>query len=205
MSALGLDPDKLEVIFIQFATLIKENKKISMSTRGGQFITLDELMKEVSPEATRFFFINRKAEQHLSFDLDLAKKQSKDNPLYYIQYANARICSILKNLELTKRKVNSGLGEKNLNLLNREKEEELLKILSKFPEVVLKSSENYEPHLICYYLKDLSSSFHGYYNEEKILVDKEEELQAKILLLQGVKQVIFNGLTLLGVSSPSSM
>ena len=89
--------------------------------------------------------------------------------------------------------------------LNREKEEELLKILSKFPEVVLKSSENYEPHLICYYLKDLSSSFHGYYNEEKILVDKEEELQAKILLLQGVKQVIFNGLTLLGVRSPSSM
>mgnify|MGYP001158091907 FL=1 len=205
MSALGLDPDKLEVIFIQFATLIKENKKISMSTRGGQFITLDELMKEVSPEATRFFFINRKAEQHLSFDLDLAKKQSKDNPLYYIQYAHARICSILKNLELTKRKVNSGLGEKNLNLLNGEKEEELLKILSKFPEVVLKSSDNYEPHLICYYLKDLSSSFHGYYNEEKILVDKEEELQAKILLLQGVKQVIFNGLTLLGVSSPSSM
>ncbi len=205
MTALGLEPDKLEVIFIQFVTLVKGSKKISMSTRGGQFITLDELMDEVSPEAARFFFINRKAEQHLSFDLDLAKKQSKDNPLYYIQYAHARICSILKKLESAQGKVDTALGQKNSNLLNSEKESRLLKTLTQFPEVVLKSSDNYEPHLICYYLKDLSSTFHAYYNEEKILVDNEEEMQAKILLLQCVKQVIFNGLTLLGVSSPSSM
>jgi len=162
-------------------------------------------MDEVSPEAARFFFINRKAEQHLSFDLDLAKKQSKDNPLYYIQYAHARICSILKKLESAQGKVDTALGQKNSNLLNSEKESRLLKTLTQFPEVVLKSSDNYEPHLICYYLKDLSSTFHAYYNEEKILVDNEEEMQAKILLLQCVKQVIFNGLTLLGVSSPSSM
>ena len=176
-----------------------------MSTRGGEFISLSELMEEVSAEAARFFFINRKTEQHLDFDLDLAKEESKDNPLYYVQYAHARICSVFKKLKSESKNYDYDLGEKKISILSGNREIEIQKLLSQFPEVILRAANNYEPHLICYYLRNLASSFHSYYNEERFLVENEEELQARLFMLKAIKQVLFNGLSLLGLSSPTSM
>ena len=205
IKALGEDVKKLDVVFIQFANLLREGEKISMSTRGGEFVTLKELMEEVTPEAARFFFINRKGEQHLDFDLDLAKKQNQENPLYYIQYAHARICSLFQKLNVEKKSYKEKIAIENLNNLNDGLEIEMMKILSQYSEVIAKSAKNYEPHLICYYLRELASSFHSYYNNQKILVENQRELQPKLFMLSAIRQVIFNGLTILGISSPTSM
>ena len=202
MKALGLDTNKLEVVFIQFANLVRSGEKISMSTRSGEFITLRELLDEVTPEAARFFYINRKADQHLEFDLELAKEQSKDNPLYYIQYAHARICSVFNKAEYKHEENTENL---DLSLLVAAKEVEILKQLAIFPSLILKSAESNDTHLICYYLKDLASLFHSYYNNEKFIIEDKELMLSMLFLLKGVKQVIFNGLEILGVSSPEKM
>ena len=205
MSALDEDTDKFEVVFIQFANLIRNGKKLSMSTRAGEFISLSELIEEVTSEAARFFYINRKGNQHLDFDLDLAKEQSKDNPLYYVQYAHARICSIFDKLEENKKSYKESIAMDSLDQLNSEQEIEIQKLLSQFPEVVIRSAANYEPHLICYYLRQLAGTFHSYYNNEKILVEEESTLQARLFLISAVRQVVFNGLTILGISAPETM
>ena len=201
MEANNRDKDKLEVVFIQFANLIREGKKITMSTRSGEFITLKELIEEVSTEAARFFYINRKADQHLDFDLDLAKEQSKDNPLYYIQYAHARICSVLRKSKAK----DSELDNSDLALLNSDREVEIQKMLQQYPTLIEKAALSSEPHLICYYLKDLASSFHSYYNSEKFLVEDEMLMNSRLFLLSGVKQVIHNGLSILGINAPQEM
>ena len=205
MEALGKSRDKLEVVFIQFANLLRNGEKVSMSTRGGEFIPLIELIEEVSSEAARFFYINRKADQHLDFDLDLAKSQTKDNPLYYIQYAHARICGVFETLKKEGMKLNQELGLDNLNLLNLDKEIEIQKMLLQYPEVISRAAKNSEPHLICYYLKDLSGLFHSYYNSERFLVDDEKLMNSRLFLLKGTKQVIANGLEILGIGAPESM
>ena len=205
MEALGKSRDKLEVVFIQFANLLRNGEKVSMSTRGGEFIPLIELIEEVSSEAARFFYINRKADQHLDFDLDLAKSQTKENPLYYIQYAHARICGVFETLKKEGMKLNQELGLDNLNLLNLDKEIEIQKMLLQYPEVVSRGAENSEPHLLCYYLKDLSGLFHSYYNSERFLVDDEKLMNSRLFLLKGTKQVISNGLEILGIGAPESM
>ena len=205
MEALGKNQDMLEVVFIQFANLLRNGEKVSMSTRGGEFITLMELIEEVSSEAARFFYINRKADQHLDFDLDLAKSQTKDNPLYYIQYAHARICGVFETLKKEGRKLNQDLGLDNLDLLNLDKEIEIQKMLLQYPEVISRAAEHSEPHLICYYLKDLSGLFHSYYNSERFLVDNDKLMNARLFLLKGTKQVISNGLEILGIDAPQSM
>ena len=205
MEALGKSRDKLEVVFIQFANLLRNGEKVSMSTRGGEFIPLIELIEEVSSEAARFFYINRKADQHLDFDLDLAKSQTKDNPLYYIQYAHARICGVFETLKKEGMKLNQELGLDNLNLLNLDKEIEIQKMLLQYPEVISRAAENSEPHLICYYLKDLSGLFHSYYNSERFLVEDEKLMNSRLFLLKGTKQVISNGLEILGIGAPESM
>ena len=205
MSALDEDTDKFEVVFIQFANLIRNGKKLSMSTRAGEFISLSELIEEVTSEAARFFYINRKGNQHLDFDLDLAKEQSKDNPLYYVQYAHARICSVFDKLEENKKSYKESIAMDSLDQLNSEQEIEIQKLLSQFPEVVIRSAANYEPHLICYYLRQLAGTFHSYYNNEKILVEEENTLQARLFLISAVRQVVFNGLTILGISAPETM
>ena len=205
MEALGKSRDKLEVVFIQFANLLRNGEKVSMSTRGGEFIPLIELIEEVSYEAARFFYINRKADQHLDFDLDLAKSQTKDNPLYYIQYAHARICGVFETLKKEGMKLNQELGLDNLNLLNLDKEIEIQKMLLQYPEVISRAAKNSEPHLICYYLKDLSGLFHSYYNSERFLVDDEKLMNSRLFLLKGTKQVISNGLEILGIGAPESM
>ena len=205
MKALGEDTEKFEVIFIQFANLIRGGKKVSMSTREGEFISLQALTEEVTPEAARFFYINRKSNQHLDFDLDLAKEESKDNPLYYIQYAHARICSVFRKLQENGRSYNESLALQSLEILKGDEENMIQKYLAGYPEVVSRAAANYEPHLLCYYLRQLAGNFHSYYNDEKILVQDESELQAKLFMLLAVKQVIFNGLDLLGIRSPESM
>ena len=201
MDACDRDINKLEVIFIQFANLVKAGKKVSMSTRSGDFITLNELMNEVTTEAARFFYINRKADQHLEFDLDLAKEQSKDNPLYYIQYAHARICSVLRKAENEFEDFDSV----DLALLGSEKEIEILKLLRQYPQLIERSAKAGEPHLLCYFLRDLSGVFHSYYNSEKFLIEDKELMTSRLFLLKGVKQVIANGLRVLGIKAPEEM
>lgn len=201
MDACDRDINKLEVIFIQFANLVKAGKKVSMSTRSGDFITLNELMNEVTTEAARFFYINRKADQHLEFDLDLAKEQSKDNPLYYIQYAHARICSVLRKAENEFEDFDSV----ELTLLGSEKEIEILKLLRQYPQLIERSAKAGEPHLLCYFLRDLSGVFHSYYNNEKVLIEDKELMTSRLFLLKGVKQVIANGLRVLGIKAPEEM
>ena len=201
MDACDRDINKLEVIFIQFANLVKAGKKVSMSTRSGDFITLNELMNEVTTEAARFFYINRKADQHLEFDLDLAKEQSKDNPLYYIQYAHARICSVLRKAENEFEDFDSV----ELALLGSEKEIEILKLLRQYPLLIERSAKAGEPHLLCYFLRDLSGVFHSYYNSEKFLIEDKELMTSRLFLLKGVKQVIANGLRVLGIKAPEEM
>ena len=205
MSALGEDTDKFEVIFIQFANLVRGGKKLSMSTRAGEFISLNELIEEVTSEAARFFFINRKGNQHLDFDLDLAKEESKDNPLYYIQYAHARICSVFDKLKENKKSYKESIALESLDQLESDQEVEIQQLLSQFPDVVNRSAENYEPHLLCYYLRNLAGVFHSYYNNERILVEEENTLQAKLFLISAVRQVLFNGLKILSISAPESM
>jgi arginyl-tRNA synthetase len=201
MDACDRDINKLEVIFIQFANLVKAGKKVSMSTRSGDFITLNELMNEVTTEAARFFYINRKADQHLEFDLDLAKEQSKDNPLYYIQYAHARICSVLRKAENEFEDFDSV----ELKLLGSEKEIEILKLLRQYPQLIERAAKAGEPHLLCYFLRDLSGVFHSYYNSEKFLIEDKELMTSRLFLLKGVKQVIANGLRVLGIKAPEEM
>ena len=201
MDACDRDINKLEVIFIQFANLVKAGKKVSMSTRSGDFITLNELMNEVTTEAARFFYINRKADQHLEFDLDLAKEQSKDNPLYYIQYAHARICSVLRKAENEFEDFDSV----ELTLLGSEKEIEILKLLRQYPQLIERAAKAGEPHLLCYFLRDLSGVFHSYYNSEKFLIEDKKLMISRLFLLKGVKQVIANGLRVLGIKAPEEM
>lgn len=201
MEASNRDIKKLEVVYIQFANLIRAGKKVTMSTRSGEFITLKELMDEVTTEAARFFYINRKADQHLDFDLDLAKEQSKDNPLYYIQYAHARICSVLKKSNTT----NKDLVDSDLSLLDLEKEVEIQKILKQYPSVIERAAKSSEPHLICYYLKDLAGLFHSYYNSEKFIVEDKKLMNSRLFLLNGIKQVLLNGLLVLGINAPEEM
>ena len=201
MEASEKNVEKLEVVFIQFANLIRSGKKVTMSTRSGEFITLKELIEEVPSEAARFFYINRKADQHLDFDLDLAKEQSKDNPLYYIQYAHARICSVLRKSKVQEEELTTS----ELGLLDSNKEIEIQKILKQYPPLIERAALASEPHLICYYLKDLASIFHSYYNTEKFIVEDQKLMNSRLFLLSGVKQVIYNGLTVLGINAPHEM
>ena len=201
MEACERNIKKLEVVFIQFANLVRAGKKVAMSTRSGEFVTLRELMDEVTTEAARFFYINRKADQHLEFDLDLAKEQSKDNPLYYIQYAHARICSVIKKADIEE----VDLRKSKLELLDLDREIEIQKMLKQYPLLIERAADASEPHLVCYYLKDLASIFHSYYNSEKFLVEEKDLMCSRLFLLSGVKQVIHNGLAVLGISAPNEM
>ncbi len=205
LQALELDPDKLDVRLVQFAILYRGNERLQMSTRSGSFVTLRELREEVGNDAARFFYVTRKAEQHMDFDLDLAKSQSKDNPVYYIQYAHARIASMLRKLEDAQTAYDLTLGIDALSELGNEAEIDLAKQLSTYPEKLEASACALEPHVLTHYLKDLASAFHTYYNSNKVLVEDEALRNARITLSIAVQQVIRNGLKLLGVSAPDEM
>ncbi len=205
LKALGSDPSKLDVLLVQFANLYRAGEKVQMSTRSGSFVTLRELRKEVGADAARFFYVMRKCEQHLDFDLDLAKSQSSDNPVYYVQYAHARVCSVLRQAAEKKISVEISEGAANLDRLTEDHELQLLKTLSRYPEVVELSAVNEEPHQLSHYLRDLANDFHTYYNAHQFLVDDEELRDARIKLILAVRQTLRNGLSLLGVSAPESM
>ena len=199
--ALALDPEKLDIALVQFAVLYRNGEKASMSTRAGDYVTLRALRAEVGDDACRFFYVLRKADQHLDFDLDLAKSQSADNPVYYIQYAHARVCSLLAQW----RGSEADLKDADLTLLSNPREGALTASLGRFPEVVESAARDLAPHQIAFYLRDLAAEFHGYYNAERMLVDDPALTSARLALSVAVRQVIRNGMALLGVSCPESM
>lgn len=202
---LGEDPDKLEILLVQFAVLFRFGEKVQMSTRSGQFITLRELREEVSTDAARFFYVMRSHDQHLDFDLDLAKSRSNENPVYYIQYAHARICSVLRNLEQMDERHNQAIGIAALDLLIEDHEIQLMRTISRFPESIDSAARTYSPHLLAHYLHQLATDLHAYYNAHQFLVDEENLRNARLNLVLATKIILKKGLGLLGVSAPEEM
>ena len=201
LAALGLDAQRLVVALVQFAVLYRDGKKASMSTRAGEFVTLRALRQEVGNDAARFFYVLRKSDQHLDFDLDLAKSQSTDNPVYYVQYAHARICSVLDEW--------GGhvpdLREATLAALTMAQELGLMRQLMEFPQAIEDAARDHAPHLIAFYLKDLAAGLHSYYNSVRFLVDDEQMRLGRLALVAAVAQVLRSGLQMLGVSAPRKM
>ena len=203
IDALGHSPDKLEILLVQFANLYRGGSKVQMSTRSGSFVTLEDLRKEVGNDAARFFYILRKSEQHMDFDLDLAKSKTNENPVYYIQYAHARICSVFRQANEKEMEVDH--SQANLSLLTEGIEKNIIKELSRYKSVLESSAIQYEPHQLAYYLRDLSTHFHSYYNACKFIVEDKHLTQARLSLIHATRQILINGLSILGVSAPESM
>ncbi|MGB7396304.1 MAG: arginine--tRNA ligase [Candidatus Macondimonas sp.] len=203
LTALGEDADRLTVLLIQFAILYRGKEKISMSTRAGEFVTLRELRHEVGNDAARFFYVLRSHEQHLDFDLELAKSQSSDNPVYYVQYAHARVCSVFA--QLTERGEVFDPAGADLEQLDGPHEERLLVTLARYPETIEAAARQYAPHHVAHYLKELAQDFHAYYNAQTFLVPEAPVRNARLSLVAAVRQVLRNGLALLGVSAPERM
>ena len=200
LEAFGLDPGRLEIALVQFAVLYRNGEKLAMGKRSGEFVTLRELREEVGNDAARFFYMLRKSDQHLDFDLDLAKSESSDNPVYYVQYAHARVCSVFAQIE-------GWDFPKNLSLEPLKSDRELLlaQRLAEFPELILAAARERAPHSLAFYLRELAAEFHSYYNAERILVDDETLRSARLALSAAVRQTLANGLSLLGVSAPEKM
>lgn len=205
LQALGDDVDKLDVLLVQFAILYRGGEKVPMSTRSGSFVTLRELRSEVGNDAARFFYVLRKCEQHMDFDLDLAKSQSSDNPVYYIQYAHARICSIFRQLEEKQLTHDIKMGSENLSLLTEKHEIDLAVSLAKYPEILEKAALNEEPHILAHFLRDLANELHTYYNAHQFIVDDGAVRNSRLTLINATRHVLHNGLKLLGVSAPERM
>ncbi len=205
LQALHLDESRLQVQLVQFANLFRGGQKIQMSTRSGSFVTLRELRAEVGRDAARFYYVMRKADQHMDFDLDLAVSQSKDNPVYYVQYAHARVCRMLEKLAETDAKWDVEQAMEHLDLLTEDQEQEILGRLEAWPDVLSKAADQCAPHTVATYLRELAGQFHLYYNSHRVLVDEQPLRLARVGLSLGVRQVIANGLELLGVSAPERM
>ena len=214
--ALGIDAERLDVVLVQFVALWRGSEKAQMSSRSGDFVTLRDLRSEVGNDAARFYYVARKPEVHIDFDLELAKSQSKDNLVYYIQYAHARVCRVLEKLETFDLNVDDAIGAQHEQLLIAPSEDALIKLLAAYPATLLRAATGYEPHILTNYLKELAALFHGWYDGNRILpmsltsgaTPTQEELdlmQARLRLSKAVRQVVANGLTLLGLSAPSSM
>ncbi len=204
IEALGHDKNRLKVLLIQFVTLLKDGQPVGMSTRSGQFTTLKEVLDEVGRDAARFFFLMRKSDAHLEFDLDLAKKTSNENPVYYVQYAHARIASIFRVAKEEGINIES-LGSADVGPLALKDEITLIKGILQFFDVLEGSARSYEPHRITFYLLDLVGKFHSYYNKARVICDDNGVTLARLLLLQMLAKVIESGLGILGVSAPDKM
>ena len=202
--AIDCDDKKLKIILYQLVNIIKDGKKINMSTRSGEFITLQEVMDEVGVDATRFFLLMRNSESHLDFDLDLAKKQTPENPVFYVQYAHARICSIFKEAE--KQGVGSGkLEVGRLELLKLKEERKLIKKVLYFNDLLEIAARDYAPHYLTKYLQDIASCFHSYYNRNRVLTEATDKTSARLAICRAVKNVLKDGLNILGVIAPEKM
>lgn len=205
IEALGGDRDKLDVLLVQFAVLYRGEEKIQMSTRSGEFVTLRQLRNEVGKDAARFFYVMRKSDQHLDFDLKLATSHTNENPVYYVQYAHARICSVLRQLDEKGLPRNLPRGMEHLHLLSEPHESDLIGTLTRYPEVLEQSALQHAPHHLVHYLRELACDLHTYYNAHQFLVDDADLRDARLNLIAAVRQVIANGLALLGVSAPEAM
>lgn len=201
LQALGLSPARLHIALVQFAVLYRGGEKVTMSTRAGEFVTLRELRREVGNDAARFFYVLRKGDQHLDFDLDLAKSQSQDNPVYYVQYAHARVCSVHEQWGGSV----SELHAIDLSPLTSPHEGALLQKLIEYPDTLEDAARELAPHLVAFYLRELAAAFHSYYNATRVLVDDRPLRLARLALLTAIRQVLCNGLNLLGVSAPERM
>ncbi len=207
IKALGYDPAKVKVVIHQFVTLLRDGEQVKMSKRAANFVTLDELIDEVGPDAVRFFFVMRSISSHLEFDLNLAKEQSDKNPVYYLQYAHARIDSILRFAE-SEGVLEGGpgrLAEANLALLKEPSELALVKLLLSFPEVVIATSQSLEPHRLPVYLGEVATAFHKFYHDHRVVIPERELSLARLALCLAAKIVLGNGLKILGISAPERM
>jgi arginyl-tRNA synthetase len=205
LEAMGEPGDSLEVRLIQFVTLYRGGEKVQMSTRSGEFITLRELRNEVGNDAARFFYVMRSNDQHLDFDLELAKSRSNDNPVYYIQYAHARVASVMKQLHERNLAYDAAEAAASFGLLDAAEEVALLRSLTQYPEILQSAAIGRAPHLVVHYLRDLANDFHSYYNAHQFIVADSRLRNARLMLVLALQQVVRNGLRLLGVSAPDSM
>ncbi|MDD4913901.1 MAG: arginine--tRNA ligase [Methylococcales bacterium] len=205
MQALGADESRLKVLLVQFAVLYRGEEKVQMSTRSGEFVTLRQLRNEVGADPCRFFYVMRKSEQHMDFDLKLATSRSNENPVFYVQYAYARVCSVLRQLDEKNRPRDLQTGMDNLHLLTEEQETQILTTLSRYPEILQRAALQHEPHQLIHYLRDLANQFHSYYNAHQFLVEDDRLCNARLNLICAVKQVLGNALTLLKINTPETM
>ena len=205
LEAMGYGGDSLEVELMQFVSLYRAGEKQSMSTRSGEFVTLRQLREEVGNDAARFFYVMRSNDQHLDFDLELAKSRSNDNPVYYIQYAHARVASVFRQLEEKSLQYDQAAGVGNLGLLEEIHEKSLMTMLSRFPEVIELAANNRAPQHLVHYLRDLANEFHTYYNAHTFIVEDDALRNARLALITATRTVIASGLTIIGVSAPDSM
>ena len=199
------DQFELHVPLLQFVSLYRGREKVAMSTRSGDFVTLRELRKEVGNDAARFFYVMRRSDQPIDFDLELAQSTSNENPVFYIQYAHARVCSVLK--QLTEKNIlwQPGEGIEHVSQLTMPEEIALLKTLMRYPDCIIQAAQAYEPYFLVQYLRELAHEFHSYYNNHTFIVDTVEQRSARLNLIVAVRQVLINGLTLLGISAPDVM
>ena len=204
LKALDLDAEKLQIALVQFAVLYRDGKKAPMSTRSGEFVTLRELREEVGKDAARFFYVMRKSDQHLDFDLDLAKSQSNENPVYYVQYAHARVYSVLAQWDGDFEELVTPT-QADMTVLSSQAELSLLQKLIDFPDTVEMAAKEFSPHVIAFYLRELAGEFHSYYNSTRFLVPEIPIQHARLALIASIQQVLKNGLKLLGVSAPDKM
>ncbi len=205
MQALGADESKLKVLLVQFAILYRGAEKLPMSTRSGEFVTLRQLRSEVGKDAARFFYVMRKSDQHMDFDLKLATSKTNENPVFYVQYAHARVCSVLRQLDEKGLQRDLHLGMEHLDKLTETHESTLITTLSKYPEILERAALQHEPHQLIQYLRELANNFHAYYNAHQFLIDDVAIRNARLNLICASKQVLANGLSLLNINTPESM
>jgi arginyl-tRNA synthetase len=205
IQALGADESRLKVLLVQFATLYRGEEKVQMSTRSGEFVTLRQLRNEVGKDAARFFYLMRRSEQHMDFDLKLATSRTNDNPVFYVQYAYARVCSVFRQLDEKGLDRNLLLGMDSLPRLTEQHETDLIGALARYPETLERAALQHEPHQLILYLRELANGFHTYYNAHQFLVDDAPLRDARLNLIGAVKQVLANGLGLLNITAPEAM
>jgi arginyl-tRNA synthetase len=204
IEALGHEKDSLKIVLVQLVNLLRDGRPVPMSTRAGEFVTLKEVIDEVGKDAARYNFLMRRSDSHLDFDLELAKRQSSENPVYYVQYAHARICSIMRNADERGYKI-PAYDEVDLSFLTLPEEINLIKAITRLPEVVEGAALSLEPHRLTFYLNDLAALFHSYYNKYKVLSDEEGLSRARLFLIKSILVVLSNALRILGVSAPERM
>jgi arginyl-tRNA synthetase len=203
--AMGQPGECLEATLIQFVSLFRGEERVPMGKREAQFVTLRQLRSEVGNDAARFFYLMRSHEQPLDFDLELAKSRSNENPVYYIQYAHARVASVMKQLAARGLSFDREQGLAAIGVLDDPHEQAVLRTLTEYPEIIAQAAVNRAPHALVHYLRELANVFHTYYNAQAFIVEDARLRNARLALVLGVQQVLRNGLTLLGVSAPESM